>query len=53
MLALPVAVIGYGFVEQRFVGAEYEPLIIEDSSVNKILWHWVDGRAPRVGYEPG
>ena len=37
MLALPVAVIGYGFVEQRFVGAEHEPLIIEDPSVNKIF----------------
>ena len=37
MLALPGAVIGYGFVEQRFVGAEYEPLIIDDPSVNKIF----------------
>ncbi|MCY3959996.1 MAG: hypothetical protein OXG65_17125 [Chloroflexi bacterium] len=37
MLALPVAVIGYGFVEQRFVGAEHEPLIIENPSVNKIF----------------
>ena len=37
MLALPVAVIGYGFVEQRFVGAEHEPLIVEDPSVNKIF----------------
>ncbi len=37
MLALPVAVIGYGFVEQRFVGAEHEPLVIDDPSVNKIF----------------
>ena len=51
MLALPVAVIGYGFVEQRFVGAEHEPLIIEDPSVNKIFGIRVDGRAHRIGYE--
>ncbi|MCY3896323.1 MAG: hypothetical protein OXG17_07630 [Chloroflexi bacterium] len=37
MLALPVAVIGYGFVEQRFVGPEHEPLIIENPSVNKVF----------------
>ena len=37
MLALPAAVIGYGFVEQRFVGAEHEPLIIEDPSISKIF----------------
>ncbi|MYD95488.1 MAG: discoidin domain-containing protein [Chloroflexi bacterium] len=37
MLGLPVAVIGYGFVEQRFVGAEHEPLIIEEPSVNKVF----------------
>jgi len=37
MLALPAAVIGYGFVEQRFVGAEHEPLIINDPSLNKIF----------------
>ena len=37
MLALPAAVIGYGFVEQRFVGAEHEPLIIEDPSASKIF----------------
>lgn len=37
MLALPAAVIGYGFVEQRFVGAEHEPQIIEDPTLNKVF----------------
>lgn len=37
MLALPVVVIGYGFVEQRYVGAEHEPRIIDDPSLNKVF----------------
>ena len=37
VLALPVAVIGYGFVEQRFVGAEHESRIIDDPSLNKVF----------------
>lgn len=37
MLALPAAVIGYGFVEQRFVGAEHEPRIVDDPSLNKVF----------------
>ena len=37
MLALPAAVIGYGFVEQRYVGAEHEPRIIGDPSLNKVF----------------
>ena len=36
-LALPAAVIGYGFVEQRFVGAEHEPRIIDDPSLDKVF----------------
>ena len=36
-LALPAAVIGYGFVEQRLVGSEYEPRIIDDPSVKKVF----------------
>lgn len=37
MLALPAAVIGYGFVEQRSVGAELEPRIVDDPTLNKIF----------------
>ncbi len=37
MLALPAAVIGYEFVEQRLVGAEHEPQIIDDPSLNKVF----------------
>ena len=29
--------IGYGFVEQRFVGAEHESRIIDDPSLNKVF----------------
>ena len=37
MLGLPVAVIGYGFVEQRSLGPEHKPLIVDDPSLNKIF----------------
>ena len=36
-LVLPAAVIGYGFVEQRLVGAEHEVRIIDDPTVKKIF----------------
>ena len=36
-LALPASVIGYGLVEQRFVGAEHEPQIIDDPTLNKVF----------------
>ena len=36
-LALPAAVIGYGFVEQRFIGSEYKPQIIDNPSLNKVF----------------
>ena len=50
-LALPAAVIGYGFVEQRFIGSEYKPQIIDNPSLEQGLRHWVDGRDHRSGHE--